>query len=851
MAEKSIYTVGGTVQAGGGIYIKRQADDELLDLCRNGELAFILSSRQVGKSSLMVRTARQLECEGIRSVIIDLSGIGVTVSADEWYLGILSEIDNTLELKTDVFTWWAQNAQLGPTLRLTNFFRKVLLEEVEGRVVLFFDEIDSTLSLSFADDFFAALRAAYNARSVSAEFGRLSFVLVGVATPGDLISDSKRTPFNIGRRVELNDFTLEEALPLAQGLGGQPEQALGWVLAWTGGHPYLTQRLCAHFSQSREAPTEESVALAVERLFTGEQGQQDNNLQFVRDMLVRRAPDVRKVLTAYREIRAGRPVADDERSLPKSHLKISGLVRREDGRLALRNRIYASTFDPAWIKENMPPLLTRWQVVVMSLVILALFIVSYFGYQELMLTDTVRAARLEEDFAGAGDDPQVQLASLAGLFELEGDAYPAKAGSLFNSLPHERKLALFEPAGSRRVRADQVIVVQGLYQTLGFKTAPDEQADQLLASMSAAVQAPAPDLADEIAAWLKGRQSLNQQSYPRARDDLEDAIRLNENNPALYFERARAYLGMGEEYYPQALEDLTEVVQLEPNRSAAARRLVKSGETIKRYWAAHAEDYPALAEAVTIPMEQVPAGEFTMGSDADAALAECQKYRSDCQRDWFVAQEPVHTVYLDDFSIDVYEVTNALYAECVAEGVCAAPASADSATRTNYYNDPIYADYPVINVTWFDANTYCQWRGARLPSEAEWEKAARGVDARTYPWGEGLDCSRANYYDSSKNDYCVGDTTEVGRYESGVSPYGVYDLAGNVWEWVADWYAADYYAALGDGARNPQGPAGGDSRVLRGGAWNNSEYDVRSAYRFGVEPDLRFYYVGFRCALSP
>jgi AAA-like domain len=185
-----------------------------------------------------------------------------------------------------------------------------------------------------------------------------------------LISDSKRTPFNIGRRVELNDFTLEEALPLAEGLNGEPEQALAWILAWTGGHPYLTQRICAHLAKSNEVLTEENVALAVEQLFSGQLGQQDNNLQFVRDMLLKRASDVRRVLKTYREIRTGRPVTDDERSLPKSHLKISGVVHRENGRLAPRNLIYAHAFDPAWIKENMPPLLARWQVVALSLAIL-------------------------------------------------------------------------------------------------------------------------------------------------------------------------------------------------------------------------------------------------------------------------------------------------------------------------------------------------------------------------------------------------------------------------------------------------------------------------------------------------
>ena len=172
MNKTAIYTVGGTVQAGSGIYIKRKADDELLELCRSGELAFILSSRQVGKSSLMIRTAQQLEEEGIRSATIDLSAIGVKVTQDEWYLGILNEITTGLNLETDIFTWWSQYEGLGAAQRFFNFLRDILLKEIKDNIVLFFDEIDSTLSITFSDDFFATLRATYNARSTAPDFKR-------------------------------------------------------------------------------------------------------------------------------------------------------------------------------------------------------------------------------------------------------------------------------------------------------------------------------------------------------------------------------------------------------------------------------------------------------------------------------------------------------------------------------------------------------------------------------------------------------------------------------------------------------------------------------------------------------
>ncbi|HXQ38980.1 MAG TPA: AAA-like domain-containing protein, partial [Anaerolineales bacterium] len=369
MAEQIIYTVGGTVQAGGGIYIKRKADDDLLELCRHSEFAFILSSRQVGKSSLIVRTAQQLESETIRSVTIDLSAIGVKVSPDEWYMGILDEIYAALDLRTDVFAWWTAHSKLGPALRLTNFFKDVLLKEVKEQIVLFFDEIDSTLSIPFSDDFYVAIRSVYNARATIPDFKRLSFVLVGVATPSDLISDNRRTPFNVGRRVEISDFNLTEAFPLVENFGNQAAQILTWVFQYTGGHPYLTQSLFAHLAKSKEVIDEQTIAHAVERLFTSEQGRQDNNLQFVGDMLSERSPDVKKVIRIYKDIHSGKRVTDDERSVAKAHLKLSGLVRSEKGILKIRNQIYKTVFNPQWIQENTPK---SWQKAAFSFLAIAL-----------------------------------------------------------------------------------------------------------------------------------------------------------------------------------------------------------------------------------------------------------------------------------------------------------------------------------------------------------------------------------------------------------------------------------------------------------------------------------------------
>jgi formylglycine-generating enzyme required for sulfatase activity len=251
----------------------------------------------------------------------------------------------------------------------------------------------------------------------------------------------------------------------------------------------------------------------------------------------------------------------------------------------------------------------------------------------------------------------------------------------------------------------------------------------------------------------------------------------------------------------------------------------------------------------------VPAGNFTMGSNADDALAECQKFITDCQRSWFTPEEPPHSVSLDAYWIDQTEVTNAMYAKCVSGGACKEPTDTSSNTNTSYYGNSQFDNYPAIFVDWNMANAYCSWAGRQLPSEAQWEKAARGTNGNIYPWGNTFDGTALNFcdvncpYDTANKSFNDGhaDVSPVGNYLSGQSVYGAYDMAGNVWEWVNDWY--DVYPG---GDKSVSTDFGQTLRVLRGGSWYGDDgYFTRSAFRGRDNPAGASGYSGFRCDRSP
>jgi predicted ATPase/tRNA A-37 threonylcarbamoyl transferase component Bud32 len=362
------FQVGGSLMPGSRSYVVRQADRELYASIKAGEFCFILNSRQMGKSSLRVNTMRRLQDEGIACVSIDITSIGSkNLTAEQWYAGIARALVSGLDLGREVNlrTWWRERDHMSPVQRLSELVEQEILARVSRRIVVFIDEVDSVLSLDFClDDFFAAIRAFYNGRADDPRLARLVFVLIGVARPSELIRDKRRTPFNIGRGIPLYGFRLTEARPLLRGLmskSSDPEPVLKAILSWTGGHPFLTQKVCRLAVQASSKPQEgreeEWVRTLVrQRVIENWEAQDEpEHLKTVRSRILNDPARARDYLELYRRIYEEGSVPLDQSSL-QDELVLTGLVVREWDKLRINNSIYRDVFNLAWIDSMLDQL---------------------------------------------------------------------------------------------------------------------------------------------------------------------------------------------------------------------------------------------------------------------------------------------------------------------------------------------------------------------------------------------------------------------------------------------------------------------------------------------------------------
>lgn len=561
---RKYFQAGGTLRSTTPSYVERPADQQLFETIQRGELAYVLTPRQMGKSSLIVRTEKKCRSLDFDTSVIDLTSLGTvsTEQIDSWYISLLNQVKEDVNLPLEPSTWW-RDQESTPSQRFLNFLREVAEKYIEKQLIIFIDEIDSMLRLDFRADFFAAIRAQANAQARDELFGKITFILVGVALPNDLIDDNQRTPFNVGIEIPLLDLSIKDSAPLINGLKNkfkdESQAIFERIYYWTSGQPYLTQRLCQKLLTSeKETFSDSDIDELVNSTFI-KATKKDTNITDIEHYVLSYSRKNR-LLKVYRNILNGKRIKEDANSTDQARLKLIGFVKVENGILKIRNRIYQSIFDRKWVKNNLDtqmPIYTAFAVVASLLA----FIIGLFTVEQVRsrrVESAMDIIRFPESVLHDKERMEIDTAAVAQVFcskqtMIIGSNYVdqgieaiSKRGEFggwkhqngFYSHSHfldkpECLLKIIKHVSSSLAEYDN-------HETTWMLTTMRDE----LGDLNKTLQVQSDQIStmyDGLDSWIKGRIAFKENNFEAAIAFYDEAELKIANNPSLKFDRAIAH----------------------------------------------------------------------------------------------------------------------------------------------------------------------------------------------------------------------------------------------------------------------------------------------------------------------
>lgn len=609
--QSKFFIANGTLPANSPSYIKRTADDMLFDSIRAGKLSYVFAPHDTGKSSLMSQTAWRLNQEGVATAIVSLSGIDADLDIEHLYLWFIRRLQTQLDLAVDPKRWWAEQTTQAQNERLATFMQEVVAAKLAKPTVIFIDDIThKVVSL----DFFKGLMDAIQSTDESSRHS-LTFVLLGVVTLSELKQRHNQPVLDHGQKIELHDFSRPDITPYQEKLGTiHPEGSeiiFDRIYHWTKGHPYLTQKIFSTVAEVEDVHwNDERVDSTVSALFFSPTAQIDPNLQSV-ESTVSTSLKQKKLATLYRQILETEQTVKDEESPEYEQLKLTGLVRNDNGTLQIRNEIYREAFGKDWIEANLST--GGFSISKAALIVFAILLVGAAGYYFFeQRQNAIEAQSIVDEFnaATSSQERMVILASLLGLGGYETTAHEI----FYEQLSPNDQLALFSLDNPEAVNEELTTVVRGLYTAPQLEN--DKHGDAILLAMMKPLKqlkySPAlgsVELELEIDQRLKGRELYRDQSdYTQAIQAYNTAIQMNTSNPGTYFERGLAYAGLGS--LNLALNDLKFALSLDGRWETSIREvLTDNPQLYTALWSTPAE-YQALVAMVPTPTS-TPTPTFT------------------------------------------------------------------------------------------------------------------------------------------------------------------------------------------------------------------------------------------------